>query len=42
MGISELTCERIRMLHKRFGYTCEELAETFGLRVGTVRVIVYR
>ena len=38
MGISKQTCERIQAMYKA-GYTCKEIAETFGLREGTVQVI---
>lgn len=39
MGISKKTCEKIRAMHKA-GYTCDEIAKHFGLREGTIRVIV--
>lgn len=40
MGISEATCEKIRALLKA-GYTTKKIAETFGLREGTIRVICH-
>ncbi len=36
---TEQTCEKIRVMY-RAGYSIAELAETFGLREGTIRVIV--
>ena len=41
MGISEKTCERIRELYKK-GYAINEIAKTFSLREGIVKVIVTR
>lgn len=39
MGITEKTCEKIRAAYEA-GYTVTEIAKTFGLREGTVRVII--
>lgn len=41
MGISKTTCETIKKMFEA-GYTIKELAKTFGLREGTVRVICHR
>ena len=38
MGITTKDCEKIRALYKS-GYTITEIAKTFGLHEGTIRVI---